>query len=269
MCPSRSAWGGSIPPQRRQLTLDAVKRLLLRESQSQPLLVVFEDLHWIDSETQTLLEAWLTACRPPGCSCWSTTDPNTGMAGAARPTTPSSVWTPSRRRARASCLWLCSGPMPSLDPLKRPPHRADRGQPALPRGERADAGRDGALTGERGAYRLARAPAIEVPATVQAILAARIDRLAPEDKRLLQAAAVIGKDVPFALLARHRRAARGGRCGAGLAHLQAAEFLYETSLFPDLEYTFKHALTHEVAYGSLLHERGLTCTCRRRRPRRS
>ena len=80
-------------------------------------------------------------------------------------------------------------------------------------------------------------------ATVQAVLAARIDRLPPEEKRLLQTAAVIGTEVPFALLrsiadlpevALHR----------GLAHLQAAEFLYETRLFPELEYTFKHALTH-------------------------
>ena len=93
-----------------------------------------------------------------------------------------------------------------------------------------------------------------MPATVQAVLAARIDRLPPEEKRLLQTAAVIGTDVPLPLLqaiaelpeaALHR----------GLAHLQAAEFLYETRLFPELEYTFKHALTHEVAYGSLLQER--------------
>src|SRR5262249_57468019 len=90
-------------------------------------------------------------------------------------------------------------------------------------------------------------------ATVQAVLAARIDRLAPEDKSLLQTAAVIGTDVPFVLLqaiadmpeeALHR----------GLAYLQAAEFLYETRLFPEPEYTFAHALTHEVAYGSLLLE---------------
>src|SRR5262249_44636797 len=82
----------------------------------------------------------------------------------------------------------------------------------------------------------------------------RIDRLPPEDKHLLQTAAVIGPDVPFALLraiadvpeeALHR----------GLAHLQAAEFLYETRLFPERVYTFTHALTHEVAYGSLLLER--------------
>src|SRR5207253_4225000 len=90
--------------------------------------------------------------------------------------------------------------------------------------------------------------------TVQAVLAARIDRLPPEEKRLLQTAAIIGTEVPSPLLqaiaevpeaALHRE----------LAHLQAAEFLYETRLFPEREYTFKHALTHEVAYGSLLQER--------------
>ena len=107
----------------------------------------------------------------------------------------------------------------------------------------------GALAGERGAYRLTRpVEALQVPATVQTILAARIDRLPAEEKRLLQAASVIGKDVPYALLAaiaeQPEEALR-----RGLAHLQEAEFLYETQLFPDLEYTFKHALTHEVAYG--------------------
>ena len=113
----------------------------------------------------------------------------------------------------------------------------------------------GVLVGEPGAYRLAQAlPTIQVPATVQVVLAARIDRLPPEEKRLLQTAAVVGTEVPLPLLqaiadlpevALHR----------GLAHLQAAEFLYETRLFPEAEYTFKHALTHEVAYGGLLRER--------------
>ena len=113
----------------------------------------------------------------------------------------------------------------------------------------------GALAGERAAYRLTRpVEALQIPATVQAILAARIDRLPAEEKRLLQTAAVIGKDIPYALLAAiaeqpeeilRRR----------LAHLQEAEFLYETHLFPDLKHTFKHALTHEVTYGSLLQDR--------------
>ena len=113
----------------------------------------------------------------------------------------------------------------------------------------------GALTGERGAYRLAKAfNTIQVPATVQAILAARIDRLPPEDKTLLQTAAVIGKDVPFALLQALAEMSDDA-LRHGLGRLQAAEFLYETALFPELEYTFKHALTQEVAYGGLLQER--------------
>jgi tetratricopeptide (TPR) repeat protein len=113
----------------------------------------------------------------------------------------------------------------------------------------------GVLVGERGAYRLGQAlPTIQVPATVQAVLAARIDRLPPEEKRLLQTAAVIGTEVSLPLLqviaetpedVLHR----------SLAHLQAVEFLYETRLFPEREYTFKHALTHEVAYSGLLQER--------------
>jgi predicted ATPase len=113
----------------------------------------------------------------------------------------------------------------------------------------------GELVGVPGSYRLVKPlDSLHMPATVQAVLAARIDRLSVEEKHLLQTAAVIGTEVPFPLLqaiaelpedALHR----------GLAHLQAAEFLYETRLFPEREYTFKHALTHEVASGSLLQER--------------
>ncbi len=113
----------------------------------------------------------------------------------------------------------------------------------------------GALAGERGAYRLARPlEQLKMPATVQAILAARIDRLAPEAKRLLQAAAVIGKVVPMALLLAIADAPEQEVC-ADLPRLQAAEFLYEAGFFPEIEYTFKHALTHEVAFGSLVQDR--------------
>ena len=116
----------------------------------------------------------------------------------------------------------------------------------------------GALRHESG---MTLPPTLQLPATVQEVLGARIDQLPPEEKRLLQAAAVIGKDVPFAVLqaiaelseeALHR----------GLAPLQAAEFLYETRFFPVREYTFKHALTHEVAYGSLHQERRRTLHAR-------
>src|SRR5262249_25207570 len=95
---------------------------------------------------------------------------------------------------------------------------------------------------------------LQIPATAQTILAARIDRLEPEDKRLLQAASVIGKDIPFVLL---RAIADGSEDSirGSLSNLQTAEFIYETRLFPNLEYTFRHALTHEVTYSCVLQER--------------
>jgi predicted ATPase len=114
------------------------------------------------------------------------------------------------------------------------------------------------LGGERGNYRLAKPiESIQVPASVQAVLAARIDRLTLEAKQLLQFASVIGKDFPFALLQGVAQLS-DENLRWELGHLQAAEFIYETRLFPDLEYTFKHALTHEVAYGSLLQDRRRT-----------
>src|SRR5262249_60524901 len=105
-----------------------------------------------------------------------------------------------------------------------------------------------------GSHRLTRPPhPWTLPATAQPLLAARIDRLPPDDKRLLQAASVVGKDVPFALLQEIADVPED-HLRRGLAHLQSAEFLYETSLFPDLEYTCKHALSHDVTYGSLLRD---------------
>jgi predicted ATPase len=113
----------------------------------------------------------------------------------------------------------------------------------------------GVLVGERGAYLLEQALAsLQVPATVQAVLTARIDRLPAEEKRLLQTAAVIGTEVPLPLLLAIADVP-GAMLQRHLTSLQSAEFLYETRLCPERKYTFKHALTHDVAYGSLLLER--------------
>ena len=89
---------------------------------------------------------------------------------------------------------------------------------------------------------------------MQAGTAARVDRLPPEERRLLQTAAVLGTEVPWPLL-QAIADAPDEALYRGLAHLQAAEFLYQTGLFPQCAYTFKHALTHEVAYGGVLRER--------------
>ena len=149
----------------------------------------------------------------------------------------------------------CSGDDPSLAPLKQLLIEHTEGNPFFLEESVRTLVETGVLVGEPGAYRLAQAlPTIQVPATVQAVLAARIDRLPPEEKRLLQTAAVLGMEVPLALLQAIAEAPEE-TLHRGLAHLQAAEFLYETSLFPERVYTFKHALTHEVAYNSLLLER--------------
>jgi tetratricopeptide (TPR) repeat protein len=143
----------------------------------------------------------------------------------------------------------------TLQPLKRVLITRTEGNPFFLEESVRALVETGALGGDRGAYRLARPlPNIQVPATVQAVLAARIDRLRPEDKTLLQTASVIGKDVPLALLRAMVELAEG-ELHAAIGRLQGAEFLYETSLFPDPEYTFKHALTHDVAYSSLLQDR--------------
>jgi predicted ATPase len=93
-----------------------------------------------------------------------------------------------------------------------------------------------------------------VPSTVKALLAARIDRLTPDEKAVLQAASVVGTDVPLEVL-QAIADMPPDQLRRHLVQLQSSEFLYETNIFPELEYTFKHALTHEVTYGSLLAER--------------
>jgi len=246
-------WEALDPPQRRQRTLDAVKRLLLRESQVQPLLLVFEDLHWIDGETQALLDRLvdglgsarlllLVNYRPEYEHRWGS---KTAYSQLRLDSLPA--------ESAAQLLATLLGPDTSLAPLTRMLVR--RGNPFFLEETVRTLAETGALAGQRGAYRLARAvETLQVPATVQTLLAARIDRLPAEEKRLLQAASVIGKDVPYALLAAIAEQPEETLHG-GLAHLQEAEFLYETQLFPDLEHTFKHALTHELTYGSLLQDR--------------
>ena len=253
--PEDSPFRALDPPQRRRRTLDGLKRVLLRESQVQPLLLVFEDLHWIDTETQALLDGLVESVptarvlllvnyRPEYHHGWGSKTYYTQLR--LDPLPPVSAH---------ELLHALLGDDPSLAPLTPLLIARTEGNPFFLEESVRTLVETGVLVGTSGAYRLAQAvPSIQVPATVQAVLAARIDRLPPEEKWLLQTAAVIGMEVPLALLqaiaelpeeALHR----------GLAHLQAAEFLYETRLFPEHAYTFKHALTHEVAYRGLLQER--------------
>ena len=250
-----AAWDALDPPQRRQRTLEAVKRLLLRESQVQPLLVLFEDLHWIDAETQALLDGLIESLPTARILLLVNYRPEYQHAWGGKTYYLQLRIDPLPPESADELLNALLGEDRTLEPLKRVLIERTEGNPFFLEESVRTLVETQVLVGERGAYRLAKAPdAWQIPATAQAILAARIDRLAPEDKRLLQAAAVIGKDVPFALLQAIADMPEDS-LRRGLSHLQAAEFLYETSLFPDLEYTFKHALTHEVAYGSVLQDR--------------
>jgi class 3 adenylate cyclase/tetratricopeptide (TPR) repeat protein len=253
--PEDAHWDTLEPAQRRQRTMDSVKRLLLRQSQLQPLLVVFEDLHWIDSETQALLDGLVESLpttrllllvnyRPEYQHGWSGKSHYTQIR--IDPLTPQNA---------DALLEALLGTGSELKSLKERLIGRTEGNPFFLEESVRTLVETNVLSGERGAYRLAKSISmIEIPETVQAILAARIDRLPPDEKQLLQSAAVIGKDFPFVLL-RTIASADEEDLRRGLHHLQASEFLYETSVFPEPEYTFKHALTHDVAYGSLLHDR--------------
>jgi class 3 adenylate cyclase/tetratricopeptide (TPR) repeat protein len=250
------------PLQCRQRILTALKRVLLRESQVQPLLLVFEDLHWIDAETQALLDSLVesvpTTCvlllvnyRPEYQHAWGSKTYYTQLR-----------LDPLRPESAEEFLQVLMGDGADLEPLTRLLITRTEGNPFFLEESVRILVETGVLVGDRGAYRLAKAlPSIQVPATVLAVLAARIDRLPPEEKSLLQTAAVIGTEVPLALLQAIAEAPEA-RVRLGLTHLQAAEFLYETRLFPELEYTFKHALTHQVAYETLLQERRRTLHAR-------
>jgi class 3 adenylate cyclase/tetratricopeptide (TPR) repeat protein len=246
------SWGALDAGQRRQRTLDGIRRLLLREARERPLLLIFEDLHWIDGETQALLDSLAENLGSARLLLLVNYRPEYQHGWSGKTYYSQTRLDALRAETAGELLDGLLGDDPALATLRQLLVR--RGNPFFLEETVRTLVETGVLAGERGRYRLTRPiNAIQVPATVQVVLAARIDRLSPEDKRLLQTASVIGKDVPFALLQAIADAPEALR--SGLDRLQAAEFVYETGLYPDLEYSFKHALTHEVTYGGLLHER--------------
>ncbi|HEU4367170.1 MAG TPA: adenylate/guanylate cyclase domain-containing protein [Methylomirabilota bacterium] len=250
-----AAWEALDPGQRRRRTVDGLRRMLLRESQIRPLCIVFEDLHWVDAETQGLLDALVESLPTARILLLVNYRPEYGHGWGSKTSYSQLRLDPLPPESAEELLHALLGEDDDLEPLKRLLVERTEGVPFFLEESVRTLVEIGALAGERGSYRLGRPfDTIQVPATVQAILAARIDRLPPEDKTLLQTAAVIGKDVPFALLHAISETPEE-TLRHGLARLRAAEFLYETALFPELEYTFKHALTQEVAYSGLLQDR--------------
>jgi class 3 adenylate cyclase/tetratricopeptide (TPR) repeat protein len=248
-------WEALDPAQRAQRILGGVKRLLVRQSQVRPLLLIFENLHWIDAQTQAFLDGLMESLPTSRILLLVNYRPEYQHSWGNKTYYVQLRLDPFPPDTAEELLSVLLGDGTDLGPLKQVLIQLTEGNPFFLEESVRTLLEQQVLVGPRGARRLARALSyIEVPATVQTILAARIDRLTPEHKRLVQCAAVIGKELSLPLV----RAVVGlpeADLQLGLAQLQASEFIYETSLFPEIGYTFSHALTQEVAYRSMLHER--------------
>ncbi len=246
-------WEAVDPPSRQQRTIDAIRQLLLRASQLRPLLLVFEDLHWIDSETQAVLDSLVEGLPTARVLLLATYRPEYEHSWRSKPYYTELRIYPLPPERAEELLDALLGRDPVLEDLKRLLIARTEGNPFFLEECVRTLMETQVVVGQPGACRVTGpVKGAIVPSTVQAVLAARIDRLVEDDRRLLQSAAVIGKDVPFALLNAIADMPED-ELRRKLARLQRAEFLYEIQPLPDLlEYTFKHALTYEVAYQSLL-----------------
>ena len=248
-------WLRLDPQQRRRQALDGVKRLLLGETRVQPVIVVVEDLHWVDRETQALLETLVDSLPTARLLLVLSYRPEYEHLWSAR-----SFYSQIRLDHLApesieELLATLVGADPDLLPLRRRLVEWTGGNPLFLEEIVRSLWETGALVGDRGAYRLSGPiEAVRVAPTVQAILAARIDRLPETEKRLLQSASVVGTDVPLTVLQAIADEPED-ELRQAVANLQASEFLHESRLFPDIEYTFRHVLTRDVAYRSLLQDR--------------
>ncbi len=241
------------PQIRRRRTFDALKKLFLRESLNQPLVLIFEDLHWIDSETQGFLDVLsesvasakillLTNYRPEYRHEWSSKTYYTQLRLA-----------PLGQAEAEELLTFLLGNDASLAILKQLILDKTQGTPFFME-EIVQELRERGVLPSVGTQQAAPLPTnLHIPTTVQAVLAARIDRLAPEEKALLQQLAVIGRQFPMSLV-RQVLAQPEADLYRLLASLQRKEFLYEQPAFPESDYIFKHALTQDVAYSTLLQE---------------
>jgi class 3 adenylate cyclase len=250
------------PARRHQRALDSVKRLVLRESQVQPLLLVFEDLHWIDAETQRVLDSLVESLPTARVLLAVNYRPEYRHDWGNKTYYRQTRIDPLPPESADELLKTLLGHHRSVESLTPLLIEQTEGNPLFLEESVRTLVETHVLVGEPGAYRLARpVEAVQMPPTVQAILAARIDRLDPELKRLLQAASVIGKDVPVVLLGAIAEIGEDDLRRA-LAELQTAEFLYEARLFR------VHLQARPDPRGRLRQPAPGSATGARRRPRR-
>jgi len=242
------------PKEKRERTFEALRDLLIRESQNKPLVLAIEDLHWIDKTSEefiTYLIRWLTNTnillillyRPEYTHAWGSKS-YYNKIGVDQLSTRTSA-------ELAQSILEGAEVVPELKELII---GKTGGNPLFVEELTHSLLENGSIQRKDDQYVLSRkASDIQVPNTIQGIIAARIDRLEDNLKRTMQVAAVIGKDFAFRIL----QTITGMReeIKSYLLNLQGLEFIYEKNLFPELEYIFKHALTQEVAYNSLLLQR--------------
>ena len=249
-------WQELYPPERRRRTIEAMKNILLRFAEIEPLILVFEDLHWIDTETEAILDSLVNSLGTSRLLLLATHRPGYQDKWGSKSYYTRIRIGPIEANTADAMLEDLLGNDPSLSRLKTLLVNRAEGTPFFLEEIVRTLIETGDLEGKRGRYRLNRdiEEIAEIPPTVQAVLAARIDRLPPEHKDLLQIASVIRQNVPVSLL----DAVTGlpsDILQERLSELQAFEFLHESRRVPDLEYTFKHALTLEVAYNSVSMDR--------------
>jgi predicted ATPase/class 3 adenylate cyclase len=239
---------------RRQRTQDALKRIFLRESLNQPLIVVFEDLHWIDSETQALLNLLADSIGNARILLLVNYRPEYRHEWGHRTHYTQLRLDPLGKQGGEEMLAALLGSEPELAPLRQLIAARTEGNPFFVEEIVQTMFEQGALVRNGVVKVTLPLTDIKVPQTVQAVLAARIDRLRAEEKELLQTLAVIGREFRFQLI-REVAARSEEEVERVLLSLQGGEFIYEQPAVPGPEYCFKHALTQAVAYNSVLNDR--------------
>src|SRR5271170_4033215 len=240
---------------RKRRTLEAIKRILVRESLNQPLIVIFEDLHWIDEETQGLLNLLVDSIGTAKILLLVNYRPEYRHEWGSKTCYSQLRLDPLGKESAEEMLTALVGDATEVRPLKRLIIERTEGNPFFMEETVLVLLDEGALVRDGAAIRLTKPLSdLKIPPTVQAILAARIDRLPADAKALLQALAVMGKEFKLSLV-RAVTAKSDDELNRMLGNLQLAEFIYEQPAITDVEYTFKHALTQEVTYNSVLLER--------------
>jgi class 3 adenylate cyclase/tetratricopeptide (TPR) repeat protein len=260
--PDDSAWDTVDPPERRQRTIESLLHLLHRQALNQPLLIVIEDVHWIDRESDAFLAR--LAARIAGARLLLLLSYRPEHELRWRDGTIFSELTvgPLSTAGADELLSRVLGDDPALRDVRRMLLDRTAGNPFFLEEMLRELVESGVLVREGHGHRLARDLAyLRVPATVHAVLASRVDRLAPIDKLVLQAASVGGDTVPVRVLEASGQVPRE-RLGDALTRLKAAEFVYPTGAGSNTEYHFSHALTREVVYSTLLKEQRRTLHAR-------